>query len=51
MENININKVKASLRKDHWGAASIQKFRLGYSPPRYYGKRVVNEATKWFTRN
>jgi hypothetical protein len=44
MENLNINKVKASARKDHWGA-SIQKFRLGYSP-RYYGKRVVNEATE-----
>lgn len=49
MENLNINKVKASSRKDHWGA-SIQKIRLGYSP-RYYGEHVVNEATEWFTRN
>lgn len=44
LENIDIDKVKASSIKDQWGA-SIQKFRLGYSP-RYYGERVVNEATE-----
>ena len=42
--------IRLKRRQEKTGGASIQKFRLGYSP-RYYGKRVVNRRGSPETRS